>query len=119
LERMQDAPAHILALRASGTIIASDVEAAVQTASGSANAATGLIVDIAREFDGYFAELSRGLLNVSRAHKNLARIAVITDADRMDEAKLSGLGASATSPRLFSADDRRKAYDWVGAAPAP
>ncbi|HXZ17702.1 MAG TPA: hypothetical protein VEH77_17395, partial [Roseiarcus sp.] len=67
LQRMQNAPAHTLALKASGTIMARDVEAAVEAALGSANAATGLVIAIEREFDGYFAELLRGLANVSHA----------------------------------------------------
>jgi len=117
LQRLQDAPAHTLALGASGTILARDVEAAIEAASASHGAATGLIIVIEREFDGYFAELSRGLLNVSGTRKNLTRIAVITEADRMDEAKLGGLDASGAGLRLFPTSERRAAYEWAGAAP--
>jgi len=92
LERMQDAPAHTLALKASGTIMARDVESAIEAALDSSNAATGLVIAVEREFDGYFAELSPGLANVSHSHRNLVRLAVLTEADRMDEAKLGGLG---------------------------
>jgi len=112
LQRMQNAPAHTLALKASGMIMARDVEAAIEAALGSTNAATGLVIVIERQFDGYFAELSRGLANASAARKNLARIAVVTEADRMDEAKLGGLDVSADPIRLFA--DLPAAYDWVG-----
>ena len=116
LERLQDAPAHTLALKASGTIQARDIESAIAAALGPSDAATGLVVVIDRDFDGYFAELARGLSHVSLAHKNLVRVAVVTEADRMDEAKLSGFDAPAVPIRLFAANDRRAAYDWAAAA---
>ena len=116
LERMQDAPEHALALKASGTVMARDVEQAIEAALGSASAATGLVVVVDRDFDGYFAELARGLANVALAHKTIVRIAVVTDADRMDEARLNPWSASAVSIRLFATDERRAAYDWADAA---
>ena len=116
LEPMQDAPAHALALKASGTIMAADVEKAINAALKSSAAATGLVVVIDRDFDGYFAELARGLSHASLAHKNLVRLAVVTESDRMDEAKLSGFDVAAVPIRLFAANDRRAAYDWAAAA---
>ena len=116
LEQIQDAPAHALALEASGTIVARDVEVAIATALGQSTAATGAVVVIDRDFDGYFAELSRGLASAALAHKNLVRLAIVTDADRMDEARLSGLEKSAVPIRLFAANERRAAYDWAAAA---
>ncbi len=77
LERIQDAPVHTLALKASGTILAQDIEAAIEAALGSTNAATGLVVVIDRDFDGYFAELARGLANASLAHRSLVKLAVV------------------------------------------
>lgn len=70
LDRVQDAPADTLALRASGTIVARDVEAAIEAAIGASTASTGVVIVIDRDFDGYFAELARGLANSSLAHKN-------------------------------------------------
>jgi hypothetical protein len=116
LERMPDAPAHALALKASGTVMARDIEAAIETALGSSSLSTGLVIVIDRDFDGYLAELSRGLAAVSLAHKNLVKIAVVTDADRMHEARLSGFGVSAVPIRLFATGDRRAAYDWADGA---
>ena len=115
LERIQDAPEHALALEASGTVMARDVEAAVEAALGSTSVPTGLVIEISEDFDGYMAELSRGLATVALAHKNIVRIAVLTDVDRMDEAKLGGSSASAVSIRFFTPAERRAAYDWAAA----
>ena len=116
LDRVQDAPADTLALRASGTILARDVEVAIETAIGSSIASTGVVIVIDRDFDGYFAELARGLANSSLAHKNLVKLAVVTETDRMDEAKLSGFDVSAVPIRLFGANERNAAYNWAAAA---
>jgi len=116
LERTQDQPEHALALEASGTVMARDVEQAIDAALGAATVATGLVIVISRDFDGYFAELARGLATVAVAHKNIVRIAVVTEADRMDEARLNAWGASAVPVRLFAVNERRAAYDWADAA---
>ena len=94
LERVQDAPAHSVALRASGTVMARDIEAAIAAASGPSEAATGLVIVIDPDFDGYFAELARGLTNASLAHRALVKLAVVTDPERMDEARVSGFDVS-------------------------
>ena len=62
--------------------------------SANPEAATGLVIVIDPDFDGYFAELARGLTNASLAHRSLVRLAVVTDPERMDEARLSGFDAS-------------------------
>jgi len=115
LEQVQDAPAHTLALRASGTIVARDIEAAIEAGLGQSGAATGLVIVIDPDFDGYFAELARGLKNASLAHKNLVKLAVVTGADRMEEAKLSGFEVSAVPVRLFAEADQKAALDWAAA----
>jgi hypothetical protein len=116
LEQVQGAPAHTVALRASGTIMARDIEAAIEGALGQSGAATGLVVVIDPDFDGYFAELARGLANASLAHKSLVKLAVVTDANRMDEARLSGFDVSAVPVRLFDAGDQTAAMEWAEAA---
>ncbi len=116
LERVQDAPAHSLALRASGTVTARDVEAAIAAALGRSEAATGLVIVIDADFEGYFAELARGLTNASLAHRALVRLAVVTDAERMEEARLSGFDASPVPVRLFAEADERGALEWAAAA---
>ena len=117
LERIEDAPSETLALRASGTIMAQDIEAAIQAALGPSRVSRGLVVVIDRDFDGYFAELGRGLANAALAHRSLVKLAVVTDADRMDEAKLSGFEVSAVPIRLFAVKDRNAAFDWAAGAP--
>lgn len=118
LERIQVAPAHALAFDATGTVVASDVEVAVESALGSASAATGVVVVVSRDFDGYFAELERGLANVAAKHKTLTRVAIVTDADRVDEARLSPWGGPTAPIRVFARDELRVAYDWADAARA-
>ena len=116
LERVQDAPAHSLALRASGTVMAQDVEAAIEAALGRSEAATGLVIVIDPDFDGYFAELARGLTTASLAHRALVKLAVVTDPGRMNEARLSGFEASPVPVRLFAEADEKAALEWSAAA---
>jgi SpoIIAA-like len=116
LERVEGAPAQTLALRASGTVMARDIEAAIEAALGRSEAATGLVIVIDPDFDGYFAELARGLKTSSLAHKSLVKLAVVTDAERMEEARLSGFDVSAVPVRLFDAADQRAALEWAAAA---
>ena len=116
LERVPDAPAHALALNASGTVMASDVEAAIEAAVGQSDAATGLVIVIDPDFDGYLAELARGLASSGLAHKNLVKLAVVCDAGLLDEAKLSGFDVSAVPIRLFASADRWAALEWAAAA---
>jgi hypothetical protein len=116
LERVQDAPAQTLALRVSGTIMAPDVEAAIEEVLGRSEAATGLVIVVDRDFDGYFAELARGLTSASLTHKSLVKLAVVTETTRMDEARLSGFDVAAVPVRLFDAADQRVAMEWAAAA---
>ncbi len=116
LERLLDAPADTLALRASGTVMARDVEAAIEAALGPSGASTGLVVVIDPDFDGYMAELARGLSSSALAHKNLVKLAVVCDSGLLDEAKLSGFDISAVPIRLFASGDRQTALDWAAAA---
>ena len=52
---------------------------------------------------GYFAELARGLSHASLAHKNPIKVAVVTEAGRTDEARLSD---SMRRPSPFAATGR-------------
>ena len=104
------------AMRASGTVTAQDVEAAIDAALGQSEAATGLVIVIDPDFDGYFAELARGLTNASLAHRSLVRLAVVTDPERMDEARLSGFDASPVPVRLLAGADEKGALNWAAAA---
>ena len=114
LERVQDAPAQSLALRASGTVVARDIEAAID--AGLGEAATGLVIVIDPDFDGYFAELARGLANAALAHKSLVKLAVVTDPGQMDQARLTDFEASPVPVRLFASVDEKGALEWAAAA---
>jgi len=116
LERVEDAPVHTLALQASGTVVARDVEAAISAAVAPTSGATGLVVVVDRDFDGYFAELARGLTSAALAHKNLVKLAVVTDPDRMEEARISGFEVSPVTVRLFPTAERKAALEWAAAA---
>jgi hypothetical protein len=114
LERVQDAPAQTLALRASGTVKASDVTAAIEEALGSA--ATGLIVIIDPDFDGDFAEMARGFASAALAHKSLVKLAVIVEPEEMDGATLNSFEASPVTIRQFAAADTNAALEWAATA---
>ncbi len=115
LERLPD-PEHALALKASGTVMARDIEAAIDTALGSPTVPIGLVIVIDPDFDGYFAEVARGLANVALGHRNIVRIAVVTEPTQLAEAKLSEWAASPVTIRLFATDELRAATSWADAA---
>ena len=114
LERVQDGPAQTLALRASGTVAALDVESAIKAALS--DAATGLVVIINRDFEGDFAELARGLASSALAHKSLVKLAVVIDPELMDGAKLNSFEASPVHIRQFAPADENAALEWAAAA---
>jgi hypothetical protein len=117
LERLQEAPDQTIGLRATGTVMAGDVEEAIGRLGGpGASAPTGLVIVVDEDFDGYFAELARGLTNASLAHRSLVRLAVVTEADATEEARLSGFDRAAAPVRLFAAADLKAAFDWAAAA---
>ncbi len=93
-------------------VIARDVEEAIRPSAGvGGSMPRGLVIAIDRDFDGYFAEIARGLANASLTHKSLTRLALVTDADRLDEARLSGFDGSPV--RLFSTAEQKAAFDWA------
>ena len=114
LERVHEGPAQTLALRASGAIAARDVEAAINAAMGEA--ATGLVVIIAPDFGGDFAELARGLATSALAHKSLVKLAVVVDPEQMDGATLNSFEASPVGIRQFAHADKSAALEWAEAA---
>jgi carbon monoxide dehydrogenase subunit G len=116
LEHLQDGPAHALALRASGTVMAHDVESVVEAAIGQSGAATGLVVVIDQDFDGYLAEVARGVSNAALSHKGLVKVAVVTSPNGLSEAEISGFQASPVTVRLFKTGDERTAFEWAAAA---
>lgn len=111
LERIEDAPTTALALAATGTVMARDVGQAVE--AGLTPGAAGLVVVIGADFDGYMAEIERGLAEVAAAHARLGRIALVVGPGQADEARVGGPAAPI---RVFAANERRAALDWAGAA---
>ena len=114
LERVQEAPAQTLALRASGAVMAGDVAAAIEAALG--DAATGLVIIIDPDFDGDFAELARGLASAALAHKALVKLAVVIDPEQMDGATLNSFEASLVHIRQFAPTDQNAALEWAATA---
>ena len=114
LERVHEGPAQTLALRASGVVAARDVEAAISASMGGA--ATGLVVIIAPDFDGDFAELARGLASSALAHRSLVKLAVVVDPEQMDGATLNSFKASPVRIRQFARADENAALEWAAAA---
>ena len=115
LERLSNLPKEIIGFRATGTVIASDVEKSLADLAGSEGTidAKGLAVVVDRDFDGYFAELARGMAHASSAYKSLEKLAVVVDADRMGEARPSSFDGTAANVRLFATPDRTAAFAWV------
>jgi hypothetical protein len=114
LERLQDAPDQVIGLCASGTVVARDIEDAIRLSAGPGGSSpAGLVVVVDRDFDGYFAEIARALTEASRDHEALVRLALVTDADRLDEARLSGFDGAPV--RVFATAERKAALDWAAA----
>ncbi len=116
LERLQEASDQFIGLCASGTVMARDVEEAIGALAVVGSVPAGLVFVVDRDFDGYFAEVVRGLVNASLAHRSLVKLAVVTEAEQMEEARLAGFDRAAAPVRLFTSTDRKAAFDWAAAA---
>ena len=114
LERVQEAPAQAIAWRASGTVMAQDVETAIEAAVG--DAATGLVIVIDPDFNGDFGELARGLAGAALAQKSLVKLALVTDSNPMDQGARGGFEVSPVPVRLFARSDERSALEWAAGA---
>jgi hypothetical protein len=108
LEPLTDLPAGVCGLRALGTVVAADVAAAIAGAAAASGHATtkGLVVVIDPDFDGYLAELVRGLATAAAAPAPaFARFALIAPDGVVSEARAHG----ADAPRIFPASQRADA----------
>ncbi|HEY1782505.1 MAG TPA: hypothetical protein VGG79_19095 [Roseiarcus sp.] len=114
LQQVEHAPAQTLALRASGTVAAQEVEAAIDAAMGAA--ATGLVIVIDPDFAGDFAELARGLSSAALAHRSLVKLAVVVDPEQIDGATLNSFEASPVRIRQFAHAHESGALEWAAAA---
>ena len=86
--------------------MAQDVEAAIDAAVGEA--ATGLVMIIAPDFGGDFAELARGLATSALAHKSLVKLAVVVDPEQMDGATLNSFEARRRIRQFARADENAR-----------
>ncbi len=108
LERIEDRNARRMMLRASGTVRKSDVESALAAASRP-----GLVIDVDPDFDGYLAEIARGLASTTAEQSAVEHVALVMDAALLPEAEISGFAHSRRPTRLFARRDRRAADDWA------
>ncbi len=117
LERLQQAPDLIVGLRASGAVVAQEVEEAIgPLAGGGGSVPAGLVIVVDRDCDGSYGELARGLAKASLAHRSLVRLAVVTEGEAREEARLNGFDQLAVPVRYFAAADLRMALDWAAAS---
>ena len=80
LERVQDAPAQTLALRASDTVMAREVEAAIDAVAGSIRGGDRPRHDSRSGFRGVFRRIgARAWRAPHLGHKSLVKLAVVTD----------------------------------------
>jgi hypothetical protein len=115
LEPMTGLPDGIAGLKAFGTVVEQDVPQAVAlvAADRRAPARTGLAVFVARDFDGYLAELLRGLENAAGGDAPFARWALIVGDDEIGEADLYGKSLAGEKLRVFPDSERQTALEWL------
>lgn len=113
LEPLSDAPAGACVLRANGTVIASDVAEAfakAQAAPGRDGTA-GFVIAIDPDFDGYLAELARGLTAAAAAPRPpFTRFALVAPDGMVSEARRLG-GAGAV--KIFPASEKTAAFSYA------
>ena len=86
-------PSHIVGLTANGTVIAQDVAQALDVLRAERRGASGLIVFVDPDFDGYLSELVAGLVTASGADAPLfEKWALVLPDDMVTEATQLGGG---------------------------
>jgi hypothetical protein len=117
LEPVGDLPRNVKGLRATGTVVERDVGQAVASAAATeagAHKNDGFVVFLAPEFNGYLAELIRGLKGEAEREPPLfTRWAFIVNDDVVDEMLQYGQFAAASNFRVFSDYEQTKALKWV------
>ncbi|MGJ0505970.1 MAG: hypothetical protein ACR652_02300 [Methylocystis sp.] len=107
LESLAETPPGVRGLRATGVVVAADVAQAL--AAAQPDAAAGLVVVIDPDFDGYLAELMRGLAAAAAAPAPaFARVALVAPDDMLAEA-----GRHGGEVRLFPASRRAEALAYA------
>jgi hypothetical protein len=103
IDILENGPKDWVGLGASGTVLASDVKAALRTVG----VADRLLVVVAPDFDGYMAELVAGLQDAC-ARGEAGRCALLVPLGMAKEARLRGESGSF---RVFDARDA--AEQWL------
>jgi hypothetical protein len=108
---------NVSGLRASGTVVEQDVrEAVAQAAAAAKDTSThrGLVVFVDPEFDGYLAELIRGLeREAAQNPASFARWALVVKDDVVEEASQFGSFIADSNLRVFPDSARTSALEWV------
>ncbi|OWY01455.1 MULTISPECIES: hypothetical protein [Thioclava] len=104
IEKMEDGPEGVAALRASGTVLKHDVTEAMRLVG----TADRMMVVVAPRFDGYMAELIGGLRQ-SCEDGQAGRCALVVPEDMRSEADLQGEGGAF---RIFTV--QAEAERWLG-----
>jgi hypothetical protein len=114
LEPVAGLPKGVAGLMALGTVVEHDVPQAVALVGGAGSATPGLAVFVARDFDGYLAELLRGLEKTAEdGDAPFARWALILRDDEIGEADLYGKSLAGGKLRVFRDSERQAALGWL------
>ena len=111
-EPVREVPKGVTGLRATGTVIEQDVKEAVALAAAATQGSKshGLVVFVGLDFDGYLAELVRGLKNEAAENSaQFARWALVVKDDLIEE-KYRGIRPAAGYPSC--PDHSEKATLW-------
>ena len=105
IEKLDDGPAGLDGLSASGTVMARDVKEALRVIGG----AEKLLVVLTADFDGYMSELVGGIQHACR-HGDAGRCALVVPEGMREEADLRG---ESEGFRIF--ETRDAAVQWLSA----
>ena len=115
-EPVREVPKGVTGLRATGTVIEQDVKEAVALAAAATQGSKshGLVVFVGLDFDGYLAELVRGLKNEAAENSApFARWALVVKDDLIEEVRQYGSFTKDSHLRVFTESARPSALEWV------
>ena len=100
--------------RATGTIMAGDVKKLFENDEHSLQSNPRAIIFVKPDFDGYLAELAKGLKKVAKDSAGARlRIAVVFAENVIAEAATAGLTEEGDPIRAFAAGQRDAALNWL------
>jgi len=120
-----DSPKHLVAMKFSGSFTAEDVDKAYKATEAALkdNERISFFGEIDPTmnltFEGLFKDMLSGLGQLGKL-KHYYRVAVVTDKSLMAAmARVEGLVFSSIDVRVFSPEDRNKAFAWASEKPEP